>query len=184
MTVPIYTIGYGARTLEEFLDALAAHQIDFLVDVRTAPYSRYKPEFSKSALENALRAAGVRYVFMGESLGGRPDDPDCYADGRVDYDRVAQKPFYQAGVERLRRAFDQQQRVALMCSEGKPESCHRSALIGRTLSDLEIPVMHIDEEDRLLTQADVIRRRTGGQLSLFGHTFTSNKRYQSGDGDE
>ena len=184
MSVPIYTIGYGARSREEFLAALAAHDVDFLIDVRTAPYSRYKPEFSKAALENALRAAGIRYVFMGDALGGRPDDPDCYVDGRVDYEKLAQKPFYQGGIERLRRAFSQQQRVALMCSEGKPESCHRSALIGRTLTELDIPVMHIDEEDRLITQEDVIRRRTGGQLSLFGHTFTSNKRYQSGDTDE
>ncbi|MDX1664603.1 MAG: DNA helicase RecQ [Candidatus Promineifilaceae bacterium] len=155
MTIPVYTIGYGARSIEEFLAALAAHRIDFLLDVRTAPYSRYKPEFSKAALEQALRAAGVRYVFLGDALGGRPDDADCYTDGRVDYEKVAQKPFYQAGIERLQRAFAQQQRVALMCSEGKPESCHRSALIGRTLADLDIPVMHIDENGRLKTQVEV-----------------------------
>ena len=34
-----------------------------------------------------------------------------------------------------------------MCSEGKPEMCHRSKLIGATLDELGIPVLHIDEDD-------------------------------------
>lgn len=84
-TVPIYTIGYGARSVDEMVSILQAHAIEFVVDVRTAPYSRYKPEFSKDALEAALKTHGLRYIYMGDSLGGRPDDPACYVDGRVDY---------------------------------------------------------------------------------------------------
>jgi hypothetical protein len=58
-SVPIYTIGYGSRTLEEFLAALHQNAIAFLLDVRSHPYSRFKPEFSKDALTNRLRRAGV-----------------------------------------------------------------------------------------------------------------------------
>jgi hypothetical protein len=65
-----------------------------------------------------------------------------------------------------------------MCSEGKPEQCHRSKLIGETLAGLGIPVAHIDEHDQVCSQDEVIQRLTGGQLSLFGdHEFTSRKRY-------
>jgi uncharacterized protein (DUF488 family) len=178
-TIPIYTIGYGARTVEELAAALQAQHIDYLIDVRTAPYSRYKPEFSKDALEAALKAQGIRYLYMGDSLGGRPDDPACYVDGKVDYNRVQDRPAYQAGIARIQAAFVQQRRVVLMCSEGKPEECHRAKLIGATLTNLGIPVAHIDENDQLCTQAQVQERIDGPQLGLFAEPLlTSRKRYR------
>lgn len=185
--IPIYTIGYGARSIEAFLDVLRAYEIAYLVDVRTSPYSRFKPEFSKGALENELTAHGIRYVYLGDQLGGRPDDPDCYADGKVDYERVKAKVFYRTGIERLQKALARGARFAIMCSEGKPENCHRSKLIGESLAALSIPVLHIDENDALVDQEAVILRLTGGQLSLFGElTFTSRKRYDelASDGEE
>ena len=179
---PIYTIGYGARTIEAFIAVLQAYGIAYLIDVRSAPYSRFKPEFSKKQLENALLAHGIRYVYMGDSLGGLPDDPDCYVDDKVDYERVMQKDFYQAGIRRVQAAYEKRLRVVLMCSEGKPEMCHRSKLIGESLTAMGIEVLHIDENDELKTQDEIIRRLTGGQLSLFGdQTFTSRKRYDIGE---
>lgn len=185
--VPIFTIGYGARTIAAFLDVLAAHEIGYLIDIRTAPYSRYKPEFGREALEKELRRYGIRYVYLGQQLGGRPDDPECYVDAasadgeaarKVDYEKVRQKTFYQQGLERVKSAFDQQLRVVLMCSEGKPENCHRSKLIGVSLETMGIPVAHIDENDELCTQAAIINRLNAGQLSLFAEpSFTSRKRY-------
>jgi uncharacterized protein (DUF488 family) len=178
--VPIYTIGYGSRSMDEFLAALAAHGIAFLIDVRSMPYSRYKPEFSKSELETSLQQRGIRYVYLGDKLGGQPTDRDCYVDDKVVYERVRQKAFFQEGISRVQKAFRQGLHVVLMCSEGKPEMCHRSKLIGATLDDLGISVMHIDENDRLRAQSDVIYDLTDGQLSLFGdNTFTSRKRYRS-----
>jgi hypothetical protein len=175
---PLFTIGYGARTLEEFIAALKANGIGYLIDVRTAPYSKFKPEFSKEVLEKRLEAAGVRYVFMGDTLGGQPRDPDCFTDGKVDYDKVRVQPFFQAGIERLKKASAQPQRAALMCSEGRPEQCHRSKLIGEVLTAAGIPVCHIDEDGLVLSQMQVIDRLTKGQMDLFGQpSFTSRKRY-------
>ena len=183
---PVFTIGYGARAVEELIAVLHEHRIDFLVDVRTAPYSRFKPEFSKDALERELKAHGIHYVYLGDALGGRPADPGCYVDDKVDYERVKGKDFYLAGIERVRTAWQRGVRFVLMCSEGKPEQCHRSKLIGESLAGLGIPVAHIDEHDHLRSQDEVIQRLTGGQLSLFGdHEFTSRKRYsQSARGEE
>jgi uncharacterized protein (DUF488 family) len=176
--IPIYTIGYGNRSLDEFIATLQQYQIAYLVDVRTAPYSRYKPEYAKEALAAALHAQGIRYLFLGDKLGGRPADPACYRDGKVDYEKVKDQPFYQAGLERVQQAFEQQRRVVLMCSEGKPGQCHRSKLIGASLTRLQIPVVHIDEQGAANSQEEVMRDLTGGQLSLFGDpTFTSRKRY-------
>ena len=178
-SIPIYTVGYGARDLAEFLDVLVAHDIAYLLDVRSVPYSRFKPEFSKDALGQALREAGIHYLYLGRQLGGQPEDPSCYVDGKVDYAAVRQLPAFQKGIDRLEQAYWQGRRVVLMCSEGKPELCHRSKLIGQSLADRDIPVLHIDENGHLLTQAEVIERLTGGQLNLFGEPdFTSRRRYE------
>ena len=180
---PIYTLGYGARDIDDLLAVLQANQIQYLIDVRSVPYSGYKPEFSKNALQSFLETNGIRYVFMGDSLGGQPDDAHCYTDGKVDYEKVAQRPFFREGIERLHKASRQDQRVVLMCSEGKPENCHRSRLIGQTLTTEGIEVLHIDEADAVISQKEVLLRLTGGQLNLFGDDyfgFTSRKRYRDG----
>ncbi len=185
---PVYTIGYGAREIEEFVTVLGDHNISFLLDVRSKPYSRYKPDFSKHALENHLQAHGIRYVFMGDTLGGQPDDPSCYGeDGKVFYDKIQQKPFFLQGIERVRQAWQQQLPIVLMCSEGKPEMCHRSKLIGRVLIDEGIEVTHIDENNRLISQNDVMLRLSKGQPSLFGEEFfkhTSRKSYSPDSGND
>ena len=174
----LLTIGYGARTVDEFLGELKTKRIEYLIDVRTAPYSKFKPEFSRELLRYHLDRAGIRYLFMGDTLGGQPKDPACHTDGKVDYDKVRAQPFFQTGIDRLRKAFEQQHQVALMCSEGRPEQCHRSKLIGEALASVGIPVRHIDEDGVILTQVQVIDRLTKGQMSLFGETsFTSRKRY-------
>ena len=176
--VPIFTIGYGERNIDEFVAVLKRYELDYLIDVRSAPYSRFKPEFSKEVLEKTLQQQGIRYVFMGDSLGGRPNDPDCFINGKVDYETIKGKTFYQTGISRLQTAFNRQLRVVLMCSEGKPEQCHRSKLIAASLENLTIPVLHIDENDETQDQTAVIMRLTDGQLSLFGEPeFQSRKRY-------
>ena len=176
--IPIYTIGYGSRSIAELIEVLHQHEIAYLIDVRSAPYSRYKPEFSKEPLANELAQHSIRYVYMGDTLGGRPDDETCYVNGKVDYEKVKTTAFYQHGIERLHAAFLQQQSVVLMCSEGKPEECHRCKLIGATLTTQNIPVIHIDENNAQVTQEKIIERLTGGQLPLFGEdTFHSRKKY-------
>jgi uncharacterized protein (DUF488 family) len=185
--IPLYTIGYGAREITDFIAVLQANDIAFLIDVRSKPYSRYKPDFSKQSLESHLQAANIRYVYMGDTLGGMPDDPDCYDEnGKVAYEKVAQKAFYQEGIGRLQNAWTQKLRVAIMCSEGKPENCHRTKLISKTLTAIStpggtIPVTHIDENDQLISQEDVMLRLNKNQPSLFGEDFiqhTSRKSYQ------
>ena len=176
--IPIYTIGYGSRSIEKLIELLHAHKIAYLIDVRSAPYSRYKPEFSKAPLANELEQHGIRYVFMGDTLGGRPDDETCYVNGKVDYKKVKATESYQRGIQRLHAAFSQQHSIALMCSEGKPEECHRCKLIGATLTNENITVVHIDENDEQRTQEQVVERLTGGQLSMFGEdTFQSRKKH-------
>ena len=163
-TIPVFTIGYGSRTLDDFIRVLQSYHIEFVLDVRSAPYSRFKPEFSKNALETYLREHAIRYIFLGDQLGGQPKDRDCYEDDKVVYAKVKEKAFYRAGLERVQAAFRKQRRVVLMCSEGKPEMCHRSKLIAPSLIELGVPVTHIDEHDAFAAQDAVIAELTDGQL--------------------
>ncbi len=177
-TSAIYTIGYGSRTIEAFVALLQRYEIGYLLDVRSRPYSRYKPEFSKDALQRALEQHGIRYLFMGDTLGGIPDDPKLYdGDGKVDYHRLSQGSHYKAGIQRLRTAWEKGLLVALMCSEGKPQECHRSKLIGRTLKDGGVLVSHIDEGGEIKTQ-DTIELLLSPQPTLFEIPLTSRKRYR------
>jgi len=180
--VPIYTIGYGNRSIEAFIRLLRQYEIQFLIDVRSRPYSQFNAKFSKDALERQLKEASIRYVFMGDTLGGRPNDSTCYQDGNVAYAKVREKPFFQSGIERIHTVWEKQLRVALMCSEIKPQECHRSKLIGRTLTEQGIDVRHIDEAGLLKTQTDVnellVGSQSGNQPSLFDQetAVTSNEK--------
>ncbi|MDM8532753.1 DUF488 domain-containing protein [Anaerolineales bacterium HSG25] len=174
----IYTIGYGNRSINQFIALLKQYQILYVADIRTSAYSKYNPDFSQNMLKHALREHGVGYVFMGEQLGGRPKDNDCYTNGKVDYSKVGQADFYKTGLKRINTALEKRLSVALMCSEQKPEMCHRSKLVGETLSKSNLAVWHIDENGLLKTQQDVILRLTKGQLSMFDQSFTSRKNYQ------
>ncbi len=167
--VPIYTIGYGNRTIEQFVELLKQYEIAFVVDVRSQPYSRYNQSYSKDALEKQLKLHNIRYIFMGDTLGGRPKDETCYVNGKVDYEKVREKQFYKDGIERLCTAWEKQLRVAVMCSELRPQECHRGKLIGNTLSsgEPEIDVEHIDEQGNVRKQAEINDEVIGGQPSLF-----------------
>jgi uncharacterized protein (DUF488 family) len=145
--IPIYTIGYGNREIQDFVALLQNYTIEYLVDIRSKPYSRYNRDFSKDALERKLKQNCVRYIFMGDTLGGRPDNPDCYLeDGRVDYSKLRETLLFKQGIARIRTAWEKQLRVALMCSELKPDKCHRGKLIGNILVEQGIDVAHIDEK--------------------------------------
>jgi uncharacterized protein (DUF488 family) len=175
---PVFTIGYGNRSIDDFLAILELNGIECLVDVRSAPYSKYSPAFTKEALEAALDAKGIRYLFAGKELGGRPDDAGCYSDGKVDYDKVRTKEFYREGLDQIRRMHQRRDCIAVMCSELRPEECHRSKLIGVSLIEIGIPVSHLDENAVSRSQDEVIARITDGQMNLFEETgFTSRKRY-------
>jgi uncharacterized protein (DUF488 family) len=165
--VPLYTIGHGNRSIESFLALLERYAINFLIDIRSQPYSRYNPHFSKASLEASITQRGLHYVFMGDALGGRPSDQSCYIANKADYSLIAEKAWYQQGIMRLRTAWEKQLSVALMCSELKPQECHRSKLIGNTLLNQQIDVAHINEEGELKGQAELNLLLTHGQLPLF-----------------
>ena len=57
--------------------------------MRSQPFSRFSPQFSRKPLERTVTEASLRYLLMGDLLGGRPESRECYdAEGQVDYHRI------------------------------------------------------------------------------------------------
>lgn len=178
-TKPLFTIGHGSRTSDEFLRLVRKFKIEYLIDVRSQPYSKFNPQFSQNELKWLLEKNGIRYVFMGDSIGGRPKDASCYdADGRVDYEAVKSKSFFLQGIDRLKVAHEKGINVVIMCSEANPCECHRSKLIGRVLDNEKIIVNHIDEKGKIRDQASVINELNKGRsdIDLFGTPINGTSR--------
>lgn len=152
----VWTIGHSRHEFEDFAGLLALHRIELIVDVRTIPSSRMAPQFNQHAIRHSLRASGIDYVFMGLELGGRPDAEEMYDEkGRALYNKVAESNLFQGGIERLRKAT-LEHRVAVMCSEGKPDGCHRHLLVGRVLHALDIQVMNILTDGSAVSYTDMV----------------------------
>jgi uncharacterized protein (DUF488 family) len=165
----VLTIGYGGRDLGEVFELLRRSEVDYLVDVRSFPVSRRRPEFSRASLESALASSQIRYVFMGDTLGGRPRDPACYDDdGHVDYGRCQRQPAFREGLRRLRAAARGGHALALLCSEVQPEECHRTKLVGEALTEHGVDVRHIDKDGVLRSHGEIMARLIEPQLTLLG----------------
>ena len=139
----IYTIGHSNITSERLVDLLRLHLIQLLVDTRSQPYSRYAPQFNREALQTSIELVGITYLYLGDRLGGRPKEARYYlSKGTVDYDQMADAPFYQEGIARLKHEAESH-RLAIMCSEADYKNCHRYNLITRSLVKEGIEVHHI-----------------------------------------
>lgn len=139
---PAFTVGHSNHTIVAFITLLRTHDVTAVADVRSQPYSRFHPQFNREILQRELKEAGIVYLFLGKELGARSVDPACYADGRVQYRRLAQTALFRSGLERVREAMADH-RVCLMCAEKEPLDCHRTLLVSRELQAIGIPVVHI-----------------------------------------
>jgi len=157
MTHSLFTIGHSNHELPAFLALLRKHGVTALADVRSHPYSRYVPQYSYDALKTGLTEAGIRYVFLGAELGARSDNPDCYVQGKVQYDRLAQQPNFRAGLERVMKGLEQFD-IALMCAEKDPLDCHRALLVARQLHELSLEILHIHADGATESHAEMETR--------------------------
>jgi uncharacterized protein (DUF488 family) len=146
----LYTIGHSTRSLDELIDALQAHSIQTLVDIRSFPISRRLPHFNRESLEKALPAAGIQYVWMKE-LGGRrkkslEDSPNIALRDKSfrNYADYMLTPEFERAIADLLK-LGEQSRTAYMCAERLYFRCHR-ILVSDWLVAHGHEVLHIDDE--------------------------------------
>ena len=156
--ISILSIGHSNHTLAIFLQLLARHEVTALADVRSAPYSRFCPQFNREQLAESLRSSGIEYVYLGNELGGRSDDPSCYENGRIRYDRLSRTPGFHEGLNRLVHGAGEYH-IAMMCAEKEPLHCHRTLLIGHQLHKMwGVDVTHILPDGRPEPHSDSMSR--------------------------
>lgn len=142
----ILTIGHSTHPIEEFLEILAAHQIEQIADVRTIPKSRRNPQFNQNELAQALKRHRIHYIHLPELGGLRHTHKNSINTawrnesfrGYADY---MQTPEFGRALHNL-MDLASKRRTAIMCAEAVPWRCHRS-LIGDALTVRGIPVEDI-----------------------------------------
>lgn len=153
----IFTIGHSNHTIETFIELLHQHQVTALADVRSSPYSRRFPQFNQSALKTALKTANIAYVPLGDNLGARPRDRNCYIDGMARYDLIAATEAFKVGLNRLIQGSEKYQ-ISLMCAEQDPIVCHRAILICPHLKNAGLEIYHIHKNGDLESNEDLENR--------------------------
>jgi uncharacterized protein (DUF488 family) len=150
-----FTVGHSNHEIDIWLRLLRQHKIEVVVDTRSSPFSKYVPQFDKEPMQRSLEQAGIRYLFLGAELGGRPADSAYYdANGHVVYGRLCEDASFRAGIARLETGMESYC-VALVCGEEDPAHCHRRLLIGRVLTEHGNTMFHIRGDGRVESDAKV-----------------------------
>lgn len=178
----IWTIGHSNHPFDRFAELLGGQGVEFVVDVRSYPYSRIAPQFNREELDVALDRLGVRYLFLGEELGGRPSREEEYDEqGHARYDRMAERPVFRDAIERLLRG-SRERRLALLCSGGQPQECHRRLLVGRVLTEHGVQLRHIlpngviQQEDFVSLDSDDAQENLFGEEAAWRSTRSVSRR--------
>jgi len=168
----IYTIGHSNHSIETFLNLLRDLRIDVVVDVRSKPSSQVVPHFNRKPLENSLKLTGLKYLYFGKELGGKPVSKELYdVDGHVLYGSIAKSPPFIQAIERLLKGV-RECRVALLCAEENPLNCHRRLLVGKVLRNYDVSLQHIRGNGRVQSEQELLveeesQKGDGAQLGLF-----------------
>jgi uncharacterized protein (DUF488 family) len=166
---------------EQFVKLLRDSAVELVVDVRTKPQSSRFPQFSQPGFQRLLAAEGIAYLFLGEELGGRPDDPDAYRpDGLVDYRSRRKSYAFRAGLERLLNELEAHT-LAMMCAEEDPLECHRFLMICPELVRAGIQPLHIRKGSRIEMQSAAESRllEVAGFGAVAGNTLFPEARLEA-----
>ncbi len=159
----IFTIGHSNQPAANFDGLLEQNEIELLVDVRSKPYSRYH-HFNRERLDSRLAAKGIRYLYLGDLLGGHPESSEFYENGRVVYERLAALKSFRRGITRVEEE-SAKSRVVLMCTEEDPARCHRHPLLASALHERGLRVLHLRRNGLVEGAAD-FAEQTSFQIPL------------------
>jgi Protein of unknown function, DUF488 len=132
-------------------------------------------------LSNCSGGCGIAYLFLGDELGGRPDDPDVYRpSGAVDYRSRRRSYAFQAGLERLLPELELRC-LTLMCAEEDPLECHRFLMICPELVKLGIRPAHIRKQSTVESQESAENRLLAmrGFAGVTGNTLFPEARAEA-----
>lgn len=146
----LYTIGYGNRYASDVFALLRKQGIEKLIDVRSIPYSRYRPMFNRNNLAIQAETEGIEYIFKGQELGAKQNG--IYPD----YELLRNRAEYMEGLQYLISMLEAGYNIAIMCCELDHLKCHRYSLIGEDMFQLGYDVVHIDKRGELIPHEGLV----------------------------
>lgn len=146
MTYSVLTIGYGNLSIENFIQNLRKNNVQAVIDIRSKPYSRYKPDFNQKKLQELLSKSKIGYRFLGAELGGIPKDINLYKGEVPDYEKIRKTIAYQQGLDYVEKGLEFDCKMVLMCACGDFHKCHRYNLVGLDLERKGYEVLHINRD--------------------------------------
>lgn len=114
----VYSIGYAAFSFDKFVNILQGYKIGTLVDVRSIPYSKISPMFTKRNLAAFLPQEGIDYLYLGHLLGGK---------AQPSYPERMKTDEFRRGIEKIENITKPP--PAIMCVEPVEKNCHRHYII-------------------------------------------------------
>lgn len=154
----LFTIGHSTHPFPHFANLLRMNGITAIADVRSAPYSRYNPQYNRETLKAALESVGIAYSHLGPQLGAHREEPESYGPGgQVDFARTATTTAFREGIQRVKTG-QQRFSVAMMCAERDPITCHRNLLICRFVREELSDIAHVRGDGTLETHEQLESR--------------------------
>lgn len=177
----LYTIGHSQHEFEYFISLLKKYDINYLLDVRSTPYSKYAETYNKEKLSGLLYSRGIEYSFMGKFFGARPNNIQLYCkEGYLDFEKVAHSDLFIKAMQNVTLGLERGNNIALMCTEKDPFDCHRAIMVARAFSLNGIDTNHILFDGTLQTQGELDQRLLNkyfpdrAQYSLFDYSDVEN----------
>jgi uncharacterized protein (DUF488 family) len=147
-----YTIGHSTHEITSLIKLLQKYGINWVVDVRSIPYSRRNPQYNRENLIPSLKKEGIFYLHMGTELSVNRNDPSLFTHGRIDFDKLITTDYFQNGINIVIDHIKKRLNISLLCAEKDPYRCHRFVLVAYELTQRGIEVKHIREDGRLESQ--------------------------------
>lgn len=127
----IYTIGYSTFEINSFVKILKENNINSLIDVRSKPYSKYKPEYNKENLRLKLEKHNIIYRNYDKEFGAIQENEKYFTEGILDFNKYYKSEAFKNGYDKILLGILQGYRFAFMCAERDPSTCHRNIMVAR-----------------------------------------------------
>lgn len=152
----IYTIGYTAFKIDEFISIMKKYNITCVIDVRSLAYSQYYSDYNKEALKKVLSLHGIIYRNYSEEFGARQTEK-CYfsAKGYLDFKKYVKSERFEVGYKKILAGIELGYSFVLMCAETDPIDCHRSIMLGREFYLRGFEVRNILKSGEILLQGQI-----------------------------
>ena len=168
----LYTIGHSTYPIEHFLERIKKNNVQYVIDVRSIPYSKYASQYNSNVLKEALKRENIEYFHMGKAFGARQEDTNFYPNGYLDFELFRNSDIFIRGMKNIESGLEKYN-IALMCTEKNPIDCHRAIMVGRGFELDGVDVKHILPDGSVMTQDELNSKLLDmffpgrSQLSLF-----------------